>query len=45
MTADVAEGFAPPPYPYDRLATLKAAAEERFAGQRGRGRLLDRHAL
>jgi aspartate/methionine/tyrosine aminotransferase len=23
-------GFAPPPYPYDRLATLKARAEDRF---------------
>ena len=23
-------GFAPPPYPYDRLATLKAAADARF---------------
>jgi aspartate/methionine/tyrosine aminotransferase len=28
-------GFAPPPYPYDRLNTLKAKAESRFASEGG----------
>jgi aspartate/methionine/tyrosine aminotransferase len=30
MTPGGPGGFAPPPYPYDRLATLKAAADDRF---------------
>jgi aspartate/methionine/tyrosine aminotransferase len=36
--AGAGAGFAPPPYPYDRLAALKAGAEDRF---RAGGGLVD----
>jgi aspartate/methionine/tyrosine aminotransferase len=29
-SAEAPPGFTPPPYPYDRLASIKAGAEERF---------------
>jgi succinyldiaminopimelate transaminase len=32
---DAAAGFAPPPYPYERLQGAKAAATERFEGRGG----------
>ena len=38
-------GFAPPPYPYERLNGAKAMATERFAGRGGTRRLFDRYAL
>ena len=38
-------GFAPPPYPYDRLAELAAQAGRAMAGCRWSRRLFDRDAV